>query len=74
MNDIITGPLYHVPNCSSGPLLPYKAWWSNLPHWSRLPELTLMTFGALDACKLIHESFKSFNVSAGTVIVFQLML
>lgn len=51
MNDIITGPLYHVPNCSSGPLLPNKAWWSSLPHWSRLPELTLVTFGTLNVYK-----------------------
>lgn len=45
---IITIPLYHVPNGSSGPLLPNKTWWSNLPHRSSLPKMALLTFGTLN--------------------------
>lgn len=50
---IITVPLYHVSNCSSRALLPNKTWRSSLPHWPGLPEVTLMTFGTLNKCKVV---------------------
>lgn len=46
--NINTVPLYHVPDCSSGPLLPNKTWRSSLPHQSSLSQVALMTFGTLN--------------------------
>lgn len=50
---IITIPLYHMSNSSSGTLWTNKTWWPCLPNCPSLSKVTLMAFGTL----IIHKEY-----------------